>query len=166
MKIAVIFGSSTGNTEGAAKLIAEKLSAAGQVMLESVQNVKFADLQDFDVFIFGCSTWGVGELQDDWYGKEDFTGVDLAGKKVALFGTGDQNGFCDTFVDSIGILAEAAQKAGAVLIGKWSTAGYDFTNSAAVDGDSFVGLALDDDNQPELTDERIDKWTQQLISEM
>lgn len=166
MKIAVIYGSTTGNTENAAGAIKEKLSAAGEVVFEQINRVDFSTLSDVDVFVFGSSTWGMGELQDDWYGKESFTGVDMAGKKVAVFGTGDQSGYCDSFADSLGIIAKSAQKAGATIIGKWPTDGYDFTNSEAVEDGNFLGLALDDDNQPELTEERIDKWTQQLISEM
>jgi flavodoxin I len=110
----------------------------------------------------GASTWGLGEVQDDWVGKEALSGVDLAGKKVAVFGTGDQDGYPDTFVDAIGILANSAQRAGGSLMGQWPTEGYTFDSSEAAKGDSFVGLPLDEDNQTALTDERITKWCQSL----
>ena len=48
--------------------------------------------------------------------------------------------------------------AGAEVVGFWPNSGYEFADSAALDGDEFVGLALDQDNQSDLTAERISKW--------
>ena len=48
---------------------------------------------------------------------------------------------------------------------KLLAAGYNFTDSDGVEGDKFFGLALDLDQQDELTDERIDKWVNQIKKE-
>ena len=159
--VKVIFGSTSGNTESAANMIADALG--GEVI-----NVADASASDFeaDLLVLGCSTWGVGELQDDWFdGLETIDGVDLQGKKVALFGEGDQCGFADTYLDAVGIIYEKVVSKGAEVIGFWSTEGYDHTGSTAEIDGKFVGLALDEDNQPEMTEERIKVWCEQLKAE-
>ena len=84
--------------------------------------------------------------------------LNLKGKKAAFFGTGDQSCYSDTYVDALGILFEAIEETGAEIIGSWSTEGYTHTGSRAVKGGLFVGLALDEDNQPEKSGDRIRKW--------
>ncbi len=166
LNIGIFYGSSTGNTEAAANAIKNALADAGDVTLAGIADTVLADFANYDALILGTSTWGFGDLQDDWIGKGDFSKVDLAGKKVAVFGTGDQQGFGDTFVDAAGILAEAAEKAGATLIGAWPTEGYDYANSAAERDGKFLGLALDDDNQDDQTADRIAAWCRQLKEEL
>ncbi len=165
MKVAIIYGSTTGNTASAAEKIKDHLCSLGNVTLSPVAD-GLAPAGDADLIIFGSSTWGIGEMQDDWLGQEDLSGLDLSNKQVAIFGTGDQDGFGDSFVDAIGILADAVIKAGGKLIGSWPTDGYDFSNSAAVKENQFVGLPLDEDQQPELTDQRIAEWTSQIKQEL
>ena len=156
--VKVIYGSSTGNTENAARAIAEAFGT------EAV-NVANAKPEDFNasLLILGTSTWGLGELQEDWAaGITMLDSIDLTGKKVALFGLGDQCGFADTFVDAMGILADKALERGAVLIGETSSEGYQHTCSAAEKEGIFRGLALDDSNEPEKTPGRIAAWIKQL----
>lgn len=159
--IKIIFGSSTGNTENAAKFIAENIG--GECI-----NVTDAGNDDFaaDLLILGVSTWGIGELQDDWEGAmSKLTEENLKGKKVALFGLGDQCGFGDTFIDGVGTLYEKVIECGAEVIGKWSTDGYDFGGSTADLGGIFAGLALDDDNESDKSEERMLKWIEQVKME-
>ncbi len=166
MKIGLIYGSTTGNTEAAAKQIAERLASYGNIIMGEVSGVDFSHFSDCSLILLGTSTWGMGELQEDWEGKEALKGLELQGKAVALFGTGDQVAFDETFVDALGVLADAVLAAGGRLIGRWPIAGYDFANSAAVREGLFVGLALDEDNQPEQTETRIAVWTAQLKEEI
>jgi flavodoxin I len=154
-----------GNTAAAAEKIKEQLAPLGEVAISSVGD-GFDTARDADLIVLGSSTWGVGEVQDDWVGREDLAGLELAGKRVAVFGTGNQMGFGDSFVDAIAVLADAAVKAGATLVGTWPTDGYDFSTSAAAKDGKFVGLPLDEDNQPELTDQRIADWTAQIKQEL
>ena len=161
-KVKVVYGSTTGATEAVAQTIAAGLDAE----LINVAGAG-ADAFDADVVIIGCSTWGLGELQDDWMDKISLLDkVDLTGKKAAVFGTGDQEGFGDTFVDAIGILADKLAGRGATIIGATSTAGYNYTGSAADKGGEFCGLAIDDTNEADLTAGRVAAWVEKLKSEI
>ena len=118
------------------------------------------------MLLFGTSTWGFGDLQDDWAAVvDDLANKDFSAKKVGYFGSGDQGTFSDTFMDGIGILDEEIQKTGATIIGKTSVEGYEFNESRAVKNGQFLGLALDEVNQSELTDERIEAWVEQIKKE-
>lgn len=159
MSVAVVFGSAMGNTESAAEKIAEALGAE----LLNIADVDADKLNSFDKLICGTSTWGSGDFQDDWE-NFDFSGLNLAGKTVAVFGMGDSSSYSDTFCGAMGKLATALKEAGANLVGSVSTDGYDFEDSEAVVDGKFVGLALDNDNQEDLTDERIANWIEQIKS--
>lgn len=159
--ITVIYGSSTGNTGRAAQAIAAKLG--GRAI--DIRNASAADFQA-DLLILGTSTWGCGELQDDWMnGVALLDTAELAGRKVALFGLGDAVGFGDTYLNGMGELAEKAVARGAEIIGRWPGEGYQHTMSTAEEDGMFVGLALDDDNEPGETADRIDRWCEQLRRE-
>lgn len=145
-----------GNTENAAKLIAEKL---GDSELLTVAEMKADTFGKYDMILFGSSTWGVGDLQDDWEsGIEILRKADLAGKKVGIFGCGDQEMYSDSFVDAIGTLYEAVRGSAEEVVGSWPVDDYEFANSTAVVDGAFVGLPLDEDNQSEMTEERISSW--------
>jgi len=157
----ILFGSTLGDTERIARRLAELLP--GETRVASVANFRMASLRDFDRIILGTSTWGSGELQDDWEGAlGQLSGLDLSGKTVALFGLGDASAYPETFVDGLGILHEAVAQAGAVRIGYWPTEGYAFEASRAVIGGRFAGLVLDEAGQSHLTGERLTRWAQDL----
>lgn len=160
--IKVIYGSSTGSTESAAHKIAAALNA-------DCINVANATADDFKapMLILGTSTWGIGELQDDWQsGINLLQSADLSGTTVAFFGFGDQESFGDTYLDAMGELYATAAPKAAKVVGKTSVEGYNHTASRAVVDGVFCGLALDDANQPDKTDERINDWIKQISSEM
>lgn len=89
-------------------------------------------------------------------------GLDFTGKTVAIFGLGDQVGYADEFLDAMGELHEFFSERGATMVGEWPTTGYEFTHSEAVVDGKFVGLALDLDNQSNLTEERLGAWLRQI----
>ncbi len=151
----VVYGSTTGTCGEIAEAIASKLG----VEAIEVSAMSADTIASHEVLIMGTSTWGAGELQDDWYdGVEILKGADLSGKTVALFGCGDSSSYCDTFCDGMGIIYGAVKGAGATVVGSVATDDYSFDSSLAeVDG-LFVGLALDNDNESDKTDERIDAW--------
>jgi len=156
--VKVIFGSTTGVTESAA---AEIAAAFGVQAI----NVAGATAEDFqaDLLILGSSTWGLGELQDDWAAKIGLLEhAELKGKLVAVFGMGDQSGFSDTYCDAMGILARTAKAQGATLIGRTPSEGYGHSSSAAEEDGMFCGLALDDNNESEKTSSRICAWVETL----
>lgn len=160
-KTVIIFGTSTGTCEELAGRIGAKLG------VDNIINV--TDLDDSviaanDNLILGTSTWGAGELQDDWYdGVRIIGAVDLSGKTVALFGCGDSESYPDTFVGGMAELYNAARKAGADIVGAVPVDGYTFDDSESVVDGKFVGLALDEVNEDDKTDERIDAWVQQIL---
>ena len=160
--IIIIYGSGTDNTKDAAKQIAAKLADFSPT-LKDVSDVSEDDFLSNDVLILGTSTMGIGDLQDDWdtYFPK-FQKLDLTGKTVALFGLGDAEGYSDSFVDGMGTLYKEVSKKGVTLIGKVSAADYTFDESTAVEGDSFVGLALDADNEYNKTAPRIAAWVESL----
>lgn len=162
-RVGVIYGSTTGNTERAAELIAEQLGS--QAVLHNIADLGLESIADYDVCIFGIPTWDFGELQEDWQDIwDDFAQLDLKGKPCALFGLGDQIGYGEWFLDAMGLLYDLLQEAGAQMYGQWSIEGYKFEASKALTEDEqfFVGLALDDDCQFAESDERIASWLLQL----
>jgi len=154
-KTIVIYGSSTGTCEGIAEKIGAKLGAEVLNVQELTADVVAANVN----LILGTSTWGAGELQDDWYdGLKVLQAADLKGKTIALFGCGDAESYGDTFVGGMGELYDAVKNSGARLVGSVSTEGYSYDDSSAVVGGEFVGLPLDDVNEDDKTDGRIDAW--------
>ncbi|MGB0427449.1 MAG: flavodoxin [Flavobacteriales bacterium] len=164
--IGLFFGSDTGNTEDVATKIQERVGE-DQIEIVDMYEAKPEDISAYDKLIFGLSTWHDGQLQSDWDTFfDDFKTIDFTGKTVAIFGLGDQYVYSEYFVDGIGIIAEVILKNGGTIVGKWSTKGYEHTESKGeMEEGFFAGLALDEDNQFDETDERIDNWIEQLKSE-
>ncbi len=166
-KKGLFYGSSSGNTRNAAEAIAQGLGIEKNDVID-IAKASPELLQGYEVLVLGSSTWGLGDLQDDW---EGFIGklekMDLSGKKVAVFGTGDSSSYSDTFCDAIGILAETVQSAGATLIGQGvDVSDYSYDDSKAFVDGSFCGLPLDEDNESDKTKERINAWVEQLKTEL
>lgn len=166
MAIGILFGSTTGNTEDAAQQIHKAFGGAVE-QPRDIAAVEAKEIAAYTHLILGVSTWGAGDLQDDWQASlGKFDGIDLNGKKVAIFGLGDQFGYTESFVDGIGDLAEKVRSRGGQIVGKVSTDGYDFEASRAVEGEEFLGLPIDVENQNDQTPERIGAWVEGLKAEL
>jgi len=172
MRIKLIYGTDTGNTElikeDLVRLLDGSAAEPDDVTVTEVADLIDEDWKTHENYILGIPTWYDGELQSDWEDYfEDFKTLDFTGKKVAIFGLGDQLGYDEWFCDGIGILGKVVIEGGGKLIGyteKDET--YDFdTSLALVDENTFYGLALDEDNQQELTEERLQKWVLQIKKE-
>jgi flavodoxin len=162
-KVGIFYGTTTGVTEDIAHRIADKIDGADIFNIDGNED----KLNDYDVLLLGASTWGFGDLQDDWQTVlDELSNLDLQGKKVGYFGTGDQGTFADTFIDALGIINDEIKKTGATIIGQTSTEGYEFSESRAVVDGKFLGLVVDEINQPDLTDERIDAWVEEIQKEL
>lgn len=164
-KTGIFFGSSTGTTADVAKRIAKKFGVADADVYDVAKSAP-SDVAAYDVLLLGSSTWGSGDLQDDW---EDFIAgleaIDLKDKEIAIFGCGDET-MSDTFCGAVGVLYDRLQKTGAKFIGAFPADCYDFSESEAVkDGKTAVGLVIDEVNKPELTDSRIDLWVADVKAE-
>jgi len=158
-KTIIVYGSSTGTCEAIAEKIADKLGAKAI----NVTDLNAGVVADNDNLLLGTSTWGAGELQDDWYdGLEVLKGTDLGGKTVALFGCGDADSYPDTFCGGMAEIYNVVKDGGANIVGAVATDGYTFDDSEAVVDGQFVGLALDDVNEYDKTEGRIDAWLEQI----
>jgi flavodoxin I len=162
--IGIIYGSSTGNTRD----VCQKLHRAfgDDAALHDVADATVAILETYPNLIFATSTWGAGDLQDDW---EEFfptlDSADLSGKKVAVMALGDQRNYPDSFVDCVALLVDKAKERGAEVVGSTSTEGFEYTASDAEREGKFLGLIIDEDNQANQTDHRIKYWTERLKKE-
>ncbi|RUO27060.1 flavodoxin FldB [Aliidiomarina minuta] len=168
MSIGLFYGSTTCYTEIAAEKIRDCLGS-DIIQLHDIKEVPLSKTAEYDILIFGISTWDFGELQEDWESHwEEVAGLDLSGKTIALFGMGDQNGYAEWFQDALGMLHDAIADDSIQRIGLWPNQGYDFIASKALinDDKDFVGLALDEDCQYELSDQRIEDWCTQIMTEI
>ncbi|MFC2425571.1 MAG: flavodoxin [Bacteroidetes bacterium] len=160
--IGIFYGSSSGNTEGVAKQIQAEFGADNAQVFDVAKATK-DDLEKFDNLIFGTSTWGFGELQDDFDGfMKQIEAANLSGKTVALFGCGDQESYSDTFVDGMGLVWQSLQGKGCNIVGQTSTEGYSYSNSQSDVEGKFVGLAIDENNQSDQTADRVKAWVEVL----
>lgn len=155
-KTIVVYGSSTGTCESIAQTLGEKLG----VDVIDVSKLTAADVKSADNLVLGTSTWGAGEMQDDWYdGVKVLKEAGLSGKKVAVFGCGDSSSYSDTFCGGMKELYDAAKDAGATMVGDdVPTDGYTYDDSDSVVDGHFIGLALDDVNEDDKTESRIEAW--------
>ena len=168
-KIGIFYGSDTGNTADLANDIKEQLSRYNtEIFNIGIDDVTEADILKYDNILIGVPTWYYGEVQIDW---DEFTPelekINFTGKKVAIFGCGDQEDYSEYFLDAMGIIGDIIAQNGGEIVGHWSTEGYDFQESKAlVSENKFIGLGIDYDRQPELTDGRVKAWVEQIVKEM
>ena len=159
----VIYGSSTGTCEAIAEKIASKLGCEAV----NVQELTTDIIDNHQNLILGTSTWGAGELQDDWYdGLKTLNESDLSGKVIAIFGCGDCESYSDTFVGGMGELYNGIKDSGAHFIGSVDTDGYTYDDSEAVIDGRFIGLPLDEINEEDKTDSRIEEWLSAISAEL
>ena len=163
-KIAILYGSSSGNTESVANRIKDKFDGKADVF--NVESVSIDAVQPYKYLILGTSTTGIGDLQEDWEGfLPTFSSrMDFTDKIVAIFGLGDSGSFSDSFAESIFALHDAL-KDKVKIVGEIPDEGYTYDDSLAVEDGKWLGLALDEDNEYDDTEERITKWVEQLKKE-
>lgn len=166
-KIGLFFGSDEGNTEGVAQRIAARLGE-DVVDIHDIGEVTQLEFLEYDKLILGIPTWDFGQIQSDWEDFwDDLEQVDFSGKTVAFVGLGDQFGYGDFFLDAVGMLHDVVVKSCDKVVGHWPTEGYEYDASKAevAGGELFVGLAIDEDQQEELTAERLNRWCRQVHGE-
>lgn len=168
-KTGLFFGTTTGSTEAVADVLAAVWEDAGMEPISPINIIDMnspADLLNYDYLILGIPTWNIGELQVDWEDIwSDLEALDFTGKKIAIFGVGDQGGYPENYLDAVGLLGNLLRERKGQLVGRWPIDGYEFYESVALEDGAFMGLGLDEDNQPELTDERLTAWVAQIIGE-
>lgn len=166
-KVGLFYGSTTGKTSDAAEQIQALLGGESVVDLRDIADADVESMAEYDYLIIGSPTWNIGELQDDWEAVfDDLDTVDFSGKTIAYFGTGDQIGYADNFMDAMGQLEEKISGLGGKTVGYWPAEGYEHSESQAIRDGKFCGLALDEDNEAEKSAERIEEWTAQIKQAM
>lgn len=164
-KTAIIYSFNTLKTGKIANQIVE---AFGENQPEKINAEELSEAQfsSFDRLIMGVPTWFDGELPNYW---DEFVpaleDLDLKGKRIALFGLGDQKGYAENFLDGVGVMAEILEEQGATLVGLTSIEGYTFEQSRAVRDKQFLGLAIDYENQGSMNKQRVAAWVDQLKGE-
>jgi len=154
--------------EKIAQCLSTLLNREDAVDMFNIADEDIATCEEYDCIIFGIPTWDYGELQEDWEEIwESLDTLNLKDKPVALFGLGDQIGYPEWFLDAMGYLHTKVVNQGGRPCGYWPILGYEYDNSQALtaDGEHFVGLALDDENEFDLSEERIHRWCQQILAE-
>ncbi len=167
-KIAIVYWPLQGNVSNAAKKIHNLISDKADLF--DLASFSSREVKNYDYFIVGSSTvgadaWQDANTSDKWlpfFKQMEFEEVSMNGKKVALFGLGDQILYPDHFVDGMAILKKEFETLGASVHGEWPSDGYEHTGSKAEKNGKFFGLALDEDNQDNQTEARALKWLQQL----
>lgn len=168
-KIALIYWPKKGNTEDAAYRIYNRFEKE-MIDIFTITNINTAEFEMYDAFIIGGSTTGADNWEDAYKSRwvDFFARLDkasLEGKPFAIFGLGDQILYPYNFVDGMRAIKEQFELNGAVHKGLWPVKGYEFKESDSVEKDMFFGLALDNDQQKDMSDGRIDKWTDQIKKE-
>lgn len=178
-KVGIFFGTSTGSTEGVADLIANELGSDvcdGPFEIDGIAGSVAEEFQKYDKLIVGTPTWNTGAdtersgtgWDDIYYGE--MQDLDVSGKKVAVFGLGDQISYAENYADASGELHNIFESLGCKMMGYTSIDGYEHEASKAVrnmdDGTSkFCALLCDAVNQEDLTEERVQNWIVQLKKE-
>jgi len=164
-KTAIIYSFNTKKTSKIAERIRDAFGGE-QVEMVNAEDLREEQFRGYAQLILGVPTWFDGELPNYW---DEFVpaleDLDLSGKKIALFGLGDQKGYPENFLDGVGIMAEILEERGAVLIGFTRTEGYEFESSRAQRGGQFAGLAIDYENQGSMNKERVAAWVAQIKQE-
>lgn len=166
MKILIVYGTNTGNTAYVAEVISSALSGC-DVKIQNITSADFNEFKNYDLLIFGTSTWGNGEIQKDW--KEALNKINkdiLKGKLVALFSLGDSLMFPEQFASGVRDIYDFVIESGAHVVGYWEKDGYNFIFSRAMVLDKFCGLIIDQDNESHLTVQRVVNWIKILEAEM
>lgn len=166
-RIGLFFGTDTGKTRKVAKMIKKMFDEDTMASPVNVNRAEVENFTSYDYLILGCPTLGEGLLpglsadceNESW---EEFLpqieDQDFTGKTIALYGLGDQVGYGHEFLDALMELYDFFSERGANIVGAWANEGYEFEHSEALQDGKFVGLALDLDNQSNLTDERLKSW--------
>lgn len=171
--VGIFFGTSTGSTGEVADMIKKELGddADGPFDIETLEGSLQENFGKYAALIVGTPTWNTGaDVERSGTGWDEIYYksmqlVNLQGKKVAVFGLGDQVSYAENYADATGELHDVFQGLGAQMFGYTSMEGYEHEDSKAIRGDKFCGLLCDMVNQEELSEERVQKWVAQLRAE-
>ena len=161
--IAILYGSSGGNAASVARQVQDLFD--GKADIFNVLEVTLDEIKDYPYYVIGTSTTGIGDLQDDWEGfLPSFARMDFSGKKVAIFALGDSASYSTSFAESMKVVYDEMHDK-VQIVGQVPDEGYTYDDSTAVSNGMWVGLPIDEDNEYDLTQERLAKWVEMLKKE-
>ncbi|KAK1732581.1 flavodoxin [Skeletonema marinoi] len=166
-KVGIYYSTQTGNCE----IVAEYIAQAAGLEFADIGDVSDDMILGLDSIIVGAPTWNTDEEEErsgtewDTWLYSSLPKLDLSGKKVAVFGVGDQQSYNDYYCDAAGELYDQFKKCGCTMCGFTSIEGYEHSASKAERDGKFVGLMCDEDNQYDLSEGRAKDWVDQLKGE-
>lgn len=162
-KIAILYGTSGGSVETVAKQLQDLFE--GEADIFNVLDVSLTEIVDYPYIVVGTSTTGIGDLQDDWEGfLPSFAKIDFTGKKVAIFALGDSASYSTSFAESMKVVYDELYDK-VEIVGQVPDEGYTYDDSTAVEDGVWIGLPIDEDNEYDMTEERVEKWVELLKKE-
>lgn len=162
-KIVILYGSSGGNAASVARQVQDLFD--GNADIFNVMDITLEEVKDYSYYVIGTSTTGIGDLQDDWEGfLPSFARMDFSGKKVAIFALGDSASYSTSFAESMKVVYDEVHDK-VQIVGQVPDEGYTYDDSTAVSNGMWVGLPIDEDNEYDLTQERLAKWVEMLKKE-
>ena len=170
-KIGIFYGPQGGSTERVAEQIAEAFGESN-VELVPVEGKTSADISKYDNIVFGLSTigketWASENVANDWdLFLPEVEKTDFADKVVAMFGLGDHLRYALHFVDSLGILGQKLIDKNVKIVGHCDPADYEFEESKGIIDGKFIGLPIDEDFEPEMTQKRIEEWVLSIKNDL
>lgn len=167
-KTALFFSPVGGNVNNVANMLGEMIGT-DKLDIIPVKDAEPEDFHTYDQIILVGSTvgtdhWSNEVVVDEW--PEFFSKIkdnSLENKKLAIVGLGNSFLYPDHFADGMAIHYEKIKKLNAQIFGFVTPEGYDFTDSKSLNDEGlFCGLPIDEDNEPELTKERLERWINSL----
>lgn len=167
-KTALFYGPIGGSVNRVAKQLGE-IIGVNKIVMHAVVDSTVEDIKKYDRVIFlssaiGLDQWDMKEVKDDWdvffpeLDKMSFENI-----KVAVVGLGDHIKYPSHFVTSMATLGNKLIERGGTLIGAVDTEGYTFEDTDALnENGQFCGLPIDEDNEEELTTERLTNWVNNI----
>ena len=157
-KIGIYFGSTTDTTRGLANIVANIMG----IESDDVHDVATAAADsalNYDTLLIGCSTWGYGDLQDDMeFFLPKLAKLDLTGKKVGLFGSGDSRSFSATFCNALAEIKDELTPTGCTFIGTVPAEGYNYEDTLCEENGRLIGLLVDEMHESQMTPDRLTHW--------
>lgn len=168
--LTIFYATFTGKTEDIVQRLATHLGSPAE--LQDVDSLRSEqEISAPEAIICCVPTWNTaadsfrsGTAWDSYV--DAIPPLNLSGKSVAIPGPGDSSSYGDFFSDAMEELYSAFRKAGARLVGSVPVDGYTFNASKSVINGRFCGLPIDEDSEPDLTEERLRSWADQLKREM
>jgi flavodoxin I len=168
MRFTIIYASATGHTEDIAERLNILLPGSDLKNLDEIDFTK--EIEEAEALICCTPTWNTasdikrsGTTWDDHI--DNIPHLSLKDKPIAIVGLGDSAAFSKYFCDAMEELYKSFESAGGRMIGHASVEGYTFDNSKSVIGEMFCGLPIDEHNESEKTDDRLQAWSRIIIEE-